>query len=108
MNAQEFYDAVAAIFNETHDYVPPPSGALKKRWGPRTPGNGRFPGRGIVRFFSPTVIHVALRHPSINGQFADPDAALTAIKQAHDLDMIGAFFSMDHDFARYRYCDPVP
>jgi len=82
MTPEEFYDAVAAIFDTVHLYVIPPTPGAKRRWGPRTPGNGRFPGHGIVRFFSPTSIHVVLHDPILSGVFNDPEIALREIRKA--------------------------
>jgi hypothetical protein len=82
MDSQEFYAEVGAILGVDHEYVTPPAPGKKLRWGPRGPGNGRFPGHGIVRMFSPTVIHVALTKPVLFATFESPELALTAISQA--------------------------
>jgi hypothetical protein len=75
-----FYDTVAELLETQHPFK-----ELKlymSRWGDRTPGNGRFPGHGLVRVFSPTVIHVALYEPKLYGAFTSFDTALEALRLA--------------------------
>jgi len=61
MNKEEFYKECDRLFKQSH---PPPMGLpYRRRWGPRTPGSGRFEGFGLVRWFSPTVVHIAIRYP---------------------------------------------
>ena len=79
--------AVAQLLECETDYTPYPY-TKKTRWNNRSPGNGRYPGRGIVRRFNGTNIHLFLRIPLINGAFADADSALTAIKQAKEVDTV--------------------
>lgn len=75
-NAEErFYKKCAEILGGSHDYhekviftrINRVTGeqyeADRSRWGPRDPGNGRYPGFGIIRRFGPTYIHVVLTHP---------------------------------------------
>lgn len=81
MSHEEFYAAVAALLGTTHDFVQPPREGAKLRWGPRTPGNGRFPGHGLVRIFGDK-IHVALTTPFLTGVFGSKDSALAAIGEA--------------------------
>ncbi len=51
------------------------------RWGGREPGNGRFPGRGLIRVFGST-IHVALNDPKVSGIFNSMEDALQALEEA--------------------------
>lgn len=81
MEATEFYNKVADILGEHHSHAPAWTGNTKRRWDRRL-GSGRFPGHGIVRFFSATSIHVALVHPPLTKSFKSPEAALKAIRQA--------------------------
>lgn len=81
MTPAEFYDAVAEVLGTTHQHFTP-VGNRKKRWGPREPGNGRFPGFGLVRVFSNCLIHVSLTHPQLNGIYKSMAEALTAITEA--------------------------
>lgn len=52
------------------------------RWAGREPGNGRFPGCGVIRVFSPVCIHVALKHPVvINRAFTSYAAVLFLLQE---------------------------
>jgi hypothetical protein len=77
---EEFYADLGEMLGTGHDYVVTP-GRWKKRWGPRTPGNGRFSGHGIVRCFGETV-HVALYKPHIHGIYGSKDEALRMVQGA--------------------------
>jgi hypothetical protein len=59
-----FYQTCAALLGASHDYKPWTHYKIT-RWNNRRPGNGRFPGFGTIRMFSPTCIHVSLRQPAI-------------------------------------------
>ncbi len=50
------------------------------RWGGREPGNGRFPGCGLIRIFG-NQIQVALKNPSICGIFNSHEDVLEALKE---------------------------
>jgi len=79
-SVEGFYQAVAKLLEcEAHRYTTP----LQKRtrWNNRLPGNGRFPGHGIVRYFGSTHVLVRLTNPSLNGLF-NAEAALDAIKSS--------------------------
>jgi hypothetical protein len=64
MNDEQFYAECAALLGTTHDDTPFPY-RKRTRWNNRTPGRGRFPGRGVIRVFGDSV-HVALSSPSIH------------------------------------------
>ena len=57
-----FYARVAELLGTSYDYKPW-IGRGPNRWNNRHPGNGRFPGFGTIKMFSPTSIHVCLRAP---------------------------------------------
>ena len=92
MNKKDFYNQIAILLNTTHTYstfndnlpVNKKTGIRfntnATRWGPRTPGNGRFPGHGIVRDFGSEIL-VNLHEPEINGIFESREKALNAIKK---------------------------
>ncbi len=81
---EDFYQTVAEILKcEGHVYKQFPY-SKRTRWNNRLAGNGRFPGHGLVRYFSSTHIHVQLICPPINGLFSSVDAALEAIKKSDD------------------------
>lgn len=59
---EEFYNECAKILNSDQEFIPNIS-KRHNRWGPRQPGNGRFPEFGTIRVFSEQYIHVALNKP---------------------------------------------
>jgi hypothetical protein len=63
-------------------YIP---GTRATRWGGREPGNGRFPGFGIIRLFGPTNIQVCLTNPiSVQRYFTSMDAVLIFLRKISD------------------------
>lgn len=73
---EQFYENVAAIFEQTHHYKPFNLHS-KKRWYNRSPGNGRYPGFGVVRYFGDNAIHIALQKPvSVNKICASQEEVL--------------------------------
>ena len=58
---KNFYNECANILGTTHNWIEPPK--RRCRWNARANGNGRFEGFGIIRYYGPTYIHVALNHP---------------------------------------------
>ena len=72
---QGFYRACAELLGVAHSYRP---FAFRRptRWNNRTPGNGRFPGFGLIRLFGDSV-HMHLRAPeAVNRRFASQEEAL--------------------------------
>jgi hypothetical protein len=61
---EEFYRECARLLDVVHTYRPW-IGRGPNRWNNRHPGNGRFPGFGTIRLYSPSHIHVSLRQPVI-------------------------------------------
>lgn len=59
---QDFYAKCGEILDIDHDYHRPFS--KRTRWNARTIGNGRYPGFGVIRRYSDTLIHVVSRHGS--------------------------------------------
>jgi len=57
------------------------------RWH-RGAGSGRFPDRGIIRYHSPTCIHVMLHVPSLKQTYSDPELALREIAM-YELSRLG-------------------
>jgi len=77
---RRFYEDVAKLLNTEYDYKPFPW-ARRNRWNNRHPGNGRYPSFGLVRMFSPTLVHVQLYSPSrLSAFFNSTEAALDAIR----------------------------
>ena len=62
---EEFYNECAKILGSDQKFIPniPKSRGRSGRWGPRQPGNGRFPEFGTIRIFSDTQIHMSLNKP---------------------------------------------
>ena len=80
MTNEDFYAACAALLGVPHEGVPF-THYKRTRWNNRTPGQGRYPGAGIIRVFGNT-IHVSLSEPSLYGIYPSKEAALEAIKLA--------------------------
>jgi hypothetical protein len=79
-----FYTRCAELLGAETTYKPwfgrPPN-----RWNNRAPGNGRYPGFGMIRRFGDNAIHVNLHHPfTLNRWFKSEDevyAALAAVER---------------------------
>ena len=79
-----FYREVARLLDcSGHEYSRFPY-SRRNRWNHRRPGNGRYPGHGIVRRFSASMISVQLNSPRLGGIFGSADEALAAIIAALD------------------------
>lgn len=64
MNDEQFYAECAALLGTTHEGTAFPY-RKRTRWNNRTPGRGRFTGRGTIRVFG-DIVHVALNNPSLH------------------------------------------
>jgi len=90
MDKFDFYAEVARVLGTTHEALMLPKRRLRdgrevvwrSRWGPRQPGNGRFPGHGIARWFGPADVHLAFSRPVVSGRFNSAAAALNALRDA--------------------------
>lgn len=69
---KDFYDRCAELMGTTHEYNTPV--ARRTRWNTRRLGNGRFPGRGVIRPYNPKCIHVMLTNPKMTRTFTSVDA----------------------------------
>lgn len=58
---EKFYNECANILDIPHVYRQPIKLSGKKGRWVRTPGNGRFPGFGIIRYYSSNLIHCMTR-----------------------------------------------
>jgi hypothetical protein len=85
---ESFYQDVSDLLGieNTYEYNPyTVGGKYRTRWNNRAPGNGRFEGYGLIRFFGASCIHVAINKPiHMNGTFDSKEAVLTALKKALD------------------------
>ena len=81
MDKPTFYAACEALLQTGHIYREhQPIKARSNRWAPRHPGNGRFKGVGLIRYFSPSFIQIALTNPPLNRTFTTPEAALNFLR----------------------------
>jgi hypothetical protein len=81
VNKEDFYRACADVIGAAHQFTP---WAYDRpdRWNNRDAGNGRFPGFGIIRLFSPNLVQVSLRRPvAFRATFRSTDEALTALRE---------------------------
>lgn len=75
MNKEEFYQKCSEILDIEHKFKTIWKNERRSgRWGPREPGNGRFPGFGLIRWFGPNYIHMTGK--GINKSFTSPENAL--------------------------------
>lgn len=83
-----FYQDVSDLLGIESNYrydVYSVGGKYRTRWNNRKPGNGRFEGYGIIRFFGPTVIHVAITKPVLfSGIFESKEEVLRVLKKTLD------------------------
>lgn len=79
---ERFYQECAELLCVPNTYRPFPTSAhYKRRWYKREAGNGRFEGCGLIRMFSPTLIHVSLSRPmKINKWFNSTDDVLNMLR----------------------------
>lgn len=77
LSREEFFTEVAVILDTTNDYKEPLP--YRRRWGQRKPGNGRYPGTGVIRWFDRNMIHIAF--DGLQGTYGSPDEALDAVRE---------------------------
>jgi hypothetical protein len=59
-----FYEECGKILGVNHDFVVPyHAHKYANRWTNRNPGNGRYPGFGVVQMFGSNCIHIAITSP---------------------------------------------
>ncbi len=92
---EKFYSDCAEILGTEHQYsdgIPRPKidregktyipSTRATRWGGREPGNGRFPGFGLIRLYWPDLVSIRLRHPkNIHTNIIGRDKALQYLRQ---------------------------
>jgi hypothetical protein len=87
-SVEQFYQDVADLLGVENNYRYDEftvGGTYRTRWNNRKPGNGRFEGYGLIRFFGPNCIHVVLHKPAmISGVFNSTEEVLSALKKALD------------------------
>lgn len=82
---EKFYQDVADLLGVENNYEFNVNKGWRTRWNNRKPGNGRFEGYGLVRFFGANMIHVMISKPvSMNRTFSSTEDALSALKKALD------------------------
>jgi len=88
MSVEQFYQDVADLLGVDSSYRYNKftvGGTYLTRWNNRKPGNGRFEGFGLVRFFGPESIHVAINKPVYHNKvYASAEEALEGLKKALD------------------------
>lgn len=79
---EKFYCEVAEILGLESPFETNPYKYYRTRWNNRKPGNGRFEGYGLVRYFGPNLVHVVLQKPKkINETFTSTSEALKFLKE---------------------------
>lgn len=80
---EDFYITCGSILDLDTKYIEP---QIKNRWCDRNPGNGRYPGYGLIRRFGSNTIHVSFRIieddsiVKINKIFTSEDAVFDFLK----------------------------
>ena len=83
----EFFEKCAQLLGVAHEGQPFQY-AYRTRWNNRVAGQGRFPGRGVIRRFSDKQILVSLRDPRVHQVFESENAViqfLTKLKLGAEL-----------------------
>lgn len=80
MDKIEFYAECDRLFEQEHPVPVQIKYRRTGRWGPRTPGSGRFEGFGLVRWFNPNTVHMSLRYPVGLHKITTPAHALEIIE----------------------------
>lgn len=78
MDKTEFYAACDRLLGQEHP--PPKVHRYRGRWGPRDPGSGRYESYGLIRYFGPKHVHIALYAPKKISAVMTPKDALRLIR----------------------------
>jgi hypothetical protein len=76
--SEKFYGDCVDILKCGFEYVEPPK--RRNRWNNRAPGNGRFPGLGVIRMFSADNIHVMWHNPTVCSTFKSKEEVLSFLQ----------------------------
>ncbi|WP_081162841.1 hypothetical protein [Ensifer aridi] len=84
IDRKTFYDECSRILGAPHVFRAPLRGKIN-RWNNRAPGNGRFPGYGLIRMYGSHHIQITLRRPAeLNIVCHSKEEALTALRALRD------------------------
>lgn len=78
MDKTEFYAECDRLLGQQHP--PPRVYRYRGRWGPRCSGPGRYEGHGLIRYFGPNHVHIALYAPIKVTTVTTPEDALRLIE----------------------------
>lgn len=78
MEIEEFYEHCGRLLGVGHEGQPFPY-YKRTRWNNRKPGQGRFPGRGIIRVFG-SQVHIALTNPALHKICDSKEECLNVLK----------------------------
>jgi hypothetical protein len=89
MNKKEFVEAEAAFYQKCSEILGVEHTYKERvermtRWNNRRPGNGRFLGVGLIRFYSPSKIHICLTAPPLNVLACSEQEALKLLSEIHN------------------------
>lgn len=71
----------------SHSYIEPYHGSNRvNRWTNRNPGNGRYEGIGVVRYFSKSLIHIILDNSSKTYIVKTPEEAFEILRAVRGID----------------------
>lgn len=77
-NSARFYEECSNILGLIHNHVEPVP--KRNRWNNRTPGNGRYEGYGLIRFYNSELIHVQFASKG-SGIFKSEDEVFEFLKK---------------------------
>lgn len=76
-NSARFYEQCSDILELTHTHIEPVP--RRNRWNNRTPGNGRYQGYGVIRYYNERNIHIQFGSKGC-GIFKNENDALIFLK----------------------------
>lgn len=79
MTREEFFSRVDEILGDRHPERTAKVGSRGRWW--RGAGDGRYPGRGLIRYYSNDSIHVLLHTPALTRTFSSAGDALVEIER---------------------------
>lgn len=81
ITSEIFYENCSKILNLEHTHIEPVQ--YRNRWNNRKPGNGRYTGYGLIRFYNNEFIHVQFASKG-SGIFKSPEEVYEFLKNVKE------------------------
>ncbi len=126
MKQKEFYKECTKIVGTESEYTDLPRSPKKysretgelyqpmtraTRWGGREPGNGRFPGLGLIRCFGASCIQINIKNPTLSETYESYEEALDALREVFSKEIkplkVGALVHAVFDGEDFGMCEIV-